>query len=144
MEENNAINGTNWALIEEMAQKLCPDEFELSSRSDLDFIEQQIVEGKVISFKDEGGDMHSYELYIITLQLVVATLHLVYDYYKSRKKQGLIVKDVVGLFLEEIGELSTKPSDDMITFLTRRRNEINQALDSIENKEIQTKEDDKP
>ena len=149
MEENKKITETNWGLIEEMAQKLCPDEFELASRSDLDFIEQQVAEGKVISLEDDGGDMHSYELYVMTLQTVIAALHLVLDYFfsspyrKNRKKNQEKVKDFVGIITGR-DEESKDMRQEVKDFLTSQRDEINQWLQMLEMMEGQNQEGDKP
>lgn len=149
MQKIKNITGTNWELIEEMAQKLCPDEFELASRSDLDFIEQQVAEGKVISFEDDGGDMHSYELYLMTLQTVVSALHLALDYFfsspyrKNRKKNQEKVQDFVGIITGRDKE-SKNMRQEVIDFLTSQRDEINQWLQMLEMMEGQNKEGDNP
>ncbi len=147
MQQNRTIKGTNWDLIEEMAQELCPLEFDLATREDLDFIEQQVAEGKVISLEDEGGDMHFYQTFMLTLQTVIAALHLVLDYFfsspyrKNREKNNekAEAEDIVGRILE-----STNLRQELMEVLIGKRNEINQWLQMLEMMESQNQEDDKP
>ena len=147
MRENNKINETNWALIEAMAQKLCPDEFDLASRSDLNYIEQQVVEGNVISFENDGGDMHSYELYIATLTLVVSTLQLVVSFWSAyhqmfkEKNKDDKPTDVVGLMMDN-EEMRPKISPDSRNYLLEQRDKINHLLSELDEKEEMEKQDE--
>lgn len=147
MQENNKITGTNWALIEKMAQELCPDEFDLATRADLDFIERQVVEGKVISFEDDGGDMHSYELYIPTLTLVVSTLQLVVSfwsaYHQMFKEENKDDKptDVVGKMMGN-EKMRQKISPDTRKYLTENHDKINRMMNEMGEKDEKEKQDE--
>ena len=149
MEENKTITGTNWDLIEEMTQKLCPLEFDLATREDLDFIEQQVVEGKVISLEDDGGDMHFYQTFMLTLQTVIAALHLVLDYFfsspyrKNSKSNQEKALDIVGIITGD-DEESRNMRQEIKEVLISRRDEINQWLQMLIAMEDQNQEGDKP
>ena len=147
MRESNKINETNWALIEKMAQELCPDEFDLATRADLDFIERQVVEGKVISFEDDGGDMHSYELYIPTLTLVVNTLQLVVSFWSvyhlmfPKENKDDKPTDVVGEMMDN-EEMRPKISPEMKKYLTEHHDNINRMMNEMGEKNEKEKQDE--
>lgn len=133
MEQEDKTKTTNWALIENIAEEIYPDEFDLSTRKDRSEIEKAIDNGTTNSFfRKEGGDFNTDASYIAILTLgftVIQTAisYLMFLIMKKQNEKSAVPEDIVGTLLED-KEFEQVIDEKVKSELLKIRTKLNRKL----------------
>lgn len=144
MEQKDKITKPNWALIEEIACRVYPNEAAVLTRDDVDEIEEAIENNAPIETdEDEGGDMDfpialtiaAFSLGLAAIQTVINYMSWKYPHVEPRPAVAHITnpttaKDFVGRLLED-DEFGKTYREEIKTELLKRRQTINTVLEQM-------------
>ena len=144
MEQKDKITKPNWALIEEIAFRVYPNEASVLTRDDVEEIEEGIENNSPVETdEDEGGDMDfslalaitAFGVGLAAIQTVITYMSWKYPHAVPRRPVAPITnqttaKDFVGHLLND-DEFGKTYREEIKTELLKRRQTINTILEQM-------------
>lgn len=135
MERKIKTSRTNWALVESLASKIYPDEYQLLTANDIDEIKESIENNTPIEIDEtEGGDMDfpiGETIATFTLGMTAIQTAIVYMQWKNKQVHQISPKEIVEKMLSDM-KFGNSLREDIRAELKRKRSQIDKYLEEYE------------